>query len=80
MTLRNYCIEAEDPGKFMFDRLMYGDKHAATHNECTVRVMNMEGEGEPSDDFFDMSEPYVCEKKEYAPRKMTLREKILFGK
>ena len=53
--------------------------YAVTHHECNVYEFTASGGGTPSDDFFEESEPYVCEKKEYAPRKLTLREKILFG-
>ena len=74
-------IEAKDPGKFFFDALQYGIEEAAMRNECRLHKRDdINGVVEVSDDFFEESEPYVCEKKEYAPRKMTLREKILFGK
>lgn len=80
MTGRNYCIECiDEPGNIMFDRLLHGDRYAVTHHECNVYEFTASGGGTPSDDFFEESEPYVCTNKEYAPRKLTLREKILFG-
>lgn len=80
MTGRNYCIEClEEPGNIMFDRLLHGDRYAVTHHECNVHEFTALGGGKPDVDFIDPAPPYVCTKKEYAPRKLTLREKILFG-
>ena len=74
-------VEAQDPGKFFFDALQYGIEEAAMRNECRLHKRDdINDIVEVTDDFFEVSEPYVCEKKEYALRKMTLREKILFGK
>lgn len=74
-------VEAQDPGKFFFDALQYGIEEAAMRNECRLNKRDdINDVVEVTNDFFEASEPYVCEKKEYAPRKMTLREKILFGK
>ena len=74
-------VEAQDPGKFFFDALQYGIEEAAMRNECRLHKRDdINDIVEVTDDFFEVSEPYVCEKKEYSPRKMTLREKILFGK
>ena len=74
-------VEAQDPGKFFFEALQYGIEEAAMRNECRLHKRDdINDIVEVTDDFFEVSEPYVCEKKEYALRKMTLREKILFGK
>ena len=72
-------VEAKDPGTFFFDELTIGIEAAAMKNECIIHEREIPENGTPSDDFFEESEPYVCTKKEYAPRKLTLREKILFG-
>ena len=73
-------VEAQDPGKFFFDALEYGIEEAAMRNECRLHKREDTNDVvEVSDDFFDVAEPYVCEKKEYAPRKLTLREKIQLG-
>lgn len=73
-------VEAQDPGKFFFDALQYGIEEAAMRNECRLHKRDdIKDIVEVSDDFFDVAEPYVCTKKEYAPRKLTLREKIQLG-
>lgn len=73
-------VEAKDPGKFFFDALQYGIEEAAMMNECRLHKRDdINDVVEVSDDFFDVAEPYVCKKKEYAPRKLTLREKIQLG-
>ena len=72
-------IEPKDPGTFFFDELSKDFKTAVMENDCIIYEREIPENGTPSDDFFEESEPYVCEKKEYAPRKLTLREKILFG-
>ena len=72
-------VEAKDPGTFFFDELTMGIEAAAMKNECIIHEREIPENGVPFDDFFDVAEPYVCEKKEYAPRKLTLREKIQFG-
>lgn len=72
-------IEPKDPGQFIFDALSKDFKTAVMENDCIIHDREIPENGVPSDDFFDVAEPYVCEKKEFAPRKLTLREKIQFG-
>ena len=75
-------VEPTDPGKYTFDFLSKGMEYAVMNNDVRLhhRDDDIPNEVTLDDDFFEESEPYVCEKKKYAPRKMTLREKILFGK
>jgi len=73
-------LEPLDPGKYMYDLLSKGYEYALMNNAVYLHEReDIPENGVLSDDFFDVAEPYVCEKKEYAPRKLTLREKILFG-
>ena len=72
-------IEPKDPGQFILDVLCKDFKTAVMENDCIIHDREIPENGTPSDDFFEVAEPYVCEKKEYQPRKLTLREKILFG-
>ena len=74
-------VEPVDPGKYMFDFLSKGVEYAVMHNDVYLheREDDIPNEVTLDDDFFDVAEPYVCEKKEYTPRKLTLREKIQYG-
>lgn len=73
-------LEPLDPGKYMYDLLSKGYEYALMNNAVYLHEHeDIPENGVPSDDFFEESKPYVCEKKEYAPRKLTLREKIQLG-
>jgi len=73
-------LEPLDPGKYMYDLLSKGYEYALMNNDVYLHEHeDIPENGVSSDDFFEESEPYVCTKKEYAPRKLTLREKIQLG-